>query len=59
MSHRSASPWDDTLRRPSHVDKPRAWQRELLTKEIEAVLPAGADGTEIRNLAEWVLNLAA
>ena len=59
VSHRRASPWDDMSRRPSHADKRRAWQRELLAKEIEAVLPAGADGKEIRNLAERVLNLAA
>ena len=26
---RSASPWDDEPRRPSHADKRRAWRREL------------------------------
>ena len=30
VGHRSASPWDDEPRRPSHADKRRAWRRELL-----------------------------
>jgi hypothetical protein len=59
VAHRSASPWDDRPRRPSHADKRRAWRRELLAEEFEMVLPAGADSQEIRNLAERLLNLAA
>jgi hypothetical protein len=59
VAHRSASPWDDRPRRPSHADKRRAWRRELLAKEFEMVLPVGADSQEIRNLAERLLNLAA
>ena len=59
VSHRSASPWDDKPRRPSHADKRRAWQSELLAKEIAEVLPVGADCEEIRNLAERLLSLAA
>ncbi|VTR92469.1 transposase : Uncharacterized protein OS=Singulisphaera acidiphila (strain ATCC BAA-1392 / DSM 18658 / VKM B-2454 / MOB10) GN=Sinac_2157 PE=4 SV=1: DDE_5 [Gemmata massiliana] len=39
--HRSASPWDDTTRRPSHADKRRAWRRELLGNEIRAALRTG------------------
>jgi hypothetical protein len=38
---RSASPWDDPDRRPSHADKGRAWRRELLVEEIRAVLRPG------------------
>jgi hypothetical protein len=59
VAHRSASPWDDRPRRPSHADKRRAWRRELLAEEFEMVLPVGADSQEIRDLAERLLNLAA
>jgi hypothetical protein len=59
VGHRSASPWDDKPRRPSHADKRRAWRRELLGEEIDAVLRDGADDDEIRDLAERLLNLAA
>jgi len=56
---RSASPWDSTLRRPSHADKRRAWRRELLGEEIRAVLHPGATEAEIRAMAERLLSLAA
>jgi hypothetical protein len=59
VAHRSASPWDDKPRRPSHADKRRAWRRELLAENIEAVLRAGADPEKIRDLAERLLDLAA
>jgi DDE superfamily endonuclease len=59
VAHRSASPWDDKPRRPSHADKRRAWRRELLVNDIDAVLRAGADGEKIHNLTERLLNLAA
>lgn len=59
VGHRSASPWDDKPRRPSHADKRRAWRRELLAGEIDAVLRGGADDEEIRDLAERLLSLAA
>jgi hypothetical protein len=57
--HRSASPWDDVARRPSHADKRRAWRRELLGNEIRAVLHTGATEQELRAAAERMLNLAA
>jgi hypothetical protein len=56
---RSASPWDSTLRRPSHADKRRAWRRELLGEEIRAVLHPGATQAEIQAMAERLLSLAA
>jgi DDE superfamily endonuclease len=56
---RSASPWDDPSRRPSHADKRRAWRRELLGEEIRAALRAGAKDAEITATAERLLNLAA
>jgi hypothetical protein len=59
VAHRSASPWDDPKRRPSHADKRRAWQRELLAEEIQAVGGQHNDPTEIHNLAQRMLDLAA
>ena len=56
---RSASPWDDPLRRPSHADKRRAWRRELLGDEIRAVLRTALTEPEIQAAAERLLNLAA
>jgi hypothetical protein len=56
---RSASPWDSTLRRPSHADKRRAWRRELLGEEILAALRPGATEAEIQATAERLLSLAA
>lgn len=59
VAHRSASPWDDLERRPSHADKRRAWQRELLTEEIRAVVGEHHDPAQIQNLAQRCLDLAA
>jgi hypothetical protein len=59
VGHRRESPWDDKPRRPSHADKRRAWRRELLAKEIDAVLRNAPDDEGIRQLAERLLNLAA
>ncbi len=56
---RSASPWDSTLRRPSHADKRRAWRRELLGEEIRVSLRPGATEAEIQATAERLLSLAA
>ncbi len=58
VGHRSASPWDDEPRRPSHADKRRAWRRDLLGDEIRAALRAGSSEAEIRAVAERLLNLA-
>ena len=59
VGHRSASPWDDEPRRPSHADKRRAWRRELLTAEIHAALRPGVTEKEIAAAAERLLSLAA
>ena len=59
VGHRSASPWDDGARRPSHADKRRAWRRELLAAEIHAVLRPGLTEPEIQTAADRLLDLAA
>jgi DDE superfamily endonuclease len=56
---RSASPWDSKPRRPSHADKRRALQREILKKEIEAVLSGRPNRGEIQALAQRLLEMAA
>jgi len=56
---RSRSPWDDPKRRPSHADKRKALQREVLRQEIEAVLSEPPDTQRFRQLAEKLLDLAA
>lgn len=56
---RSASPWDSEPRRPSHADKRKALQREVLQGEIEEAL-AGRPSTEkIRALTQRLLDMAA
>ena len=59
VGHRVASPWDDSPRRPSHADKRRAWRREMLGKEIRAVLRPEATEQEIMAATDRLLNLAA
>jgi DDE superfamily endonuclease len=56
---RTRSPWDDPQRRPSHADKRKALQREVLRREIEAVLSQPPDTQRFRELAEKLLDLAA
>lgn len=55
---RSASPWDSEPRRPSHADKRKALQHEVLREEIQAVLSGPLDRGRIRELAERLLKLA-
>jgi hypothetical protein len=55
---RSASPWDREPRRPSHADKRKALQREVLRQEIEAVLAQRPNARRYRALAAELLDLA-
>jgi DDE superfamily endonuclease len=56
---RQASPWDEEYRRPSHADRRKALQRQLLREEIQTVLAGRPTKEEIRKLAERLLELAA
>ena len=56
---RSGSPWDTEDRRPSHADKRKALQREILRGEIQAAVGQGAHAEEFQNLAMRLLHLAA
>jgi hypothetical protein len=56
---RSRSPWDAEERRPSHADKRKALQGEILRAEIQAALGERAENREFRDLAARLLALAA
>ena len=55
---RSDSPWDNQPRRPSHADRRKALQREVMRAEIEAVLSGRPTKQEIRDLTERLLSMA-
>ena len=59
LADRSASPWDSEPRRPSHRDKRKAVQREVLRGEIEEALAGRPSKEKMRALAEQLLNFAA
>jgi hypothetical protein len=56
---RSASPWDSEPRRPSHADKRKALQRQMMQREIEGVLAGRPTKRDFRALAERLLEMAA
>lgn len=56
---RSQRPWDDATRRPSHADKRKALQRQVLGAEIQAALAGRPNKERFRELAEQLLQRAA
>jgi DDE superfamily endonuclease len=56
---RAASPWDAEERRPSHADKRKALQREMVRQEIQAGLCGRPNKQGFREMAERLLQLAA
>jgi hypothetical protein len=56
---RSQCPWDEEPRRPSHADKRKALQREILQKEIQAALQDGPNIKKFQQLAQRLLQAAA
>ncbi len=59
LIERSKSPWDSEPRRPSHADKRKALQREVLQAEIQEALSGRPTKERIRQPAERLLELAA
>jgi hypothetical protein len=59
LMDRTASPWDSEPRRPSHADKRKALQREVLRGGIEAVLAGRTTKGDFRALAGRLLDMAA
>jgi DDE superfamily endonuclease len=55
---RSACPWDSVPRRPSHQDKRKALQRNVLQAEIQEALSGRPTKERIRGLAQRLLDLA-
>jgi hypothetical protein len=56
---RSRCPWDAQGRRPSHADKRKALQREVLREEIQGVMGQRADVGEFQDHVLRLLDLAA
>jgi hypothetical protein len=50
---------DEEARRPSHADKRRALQREILKQEIQAAVGERSQQQGFQNLATRLLDLAA
>jgi hypothetical protein len=55
---RERSPWDSEPRRPSHADKRKALQREILRSEILTVIGERAEQQEFQDLTQRLLDLA-
>jgi hypothetical protein len=56
---RGRCPWDQEERRPSHADKRKALQREVLREEIQAVMGQRADAGEFQDRVLRLLDLVA
>jgi hypothetical protein len=56
---RRRSPWDVEQRRPSHADKRKALQREILRGEIQAAVRERVESRTFRELATRLLDWAA
>jgi hypothetical protein len=56
---RSASPWDDAERRPSHADRRNALRRSCLEQEFQREAAAAGFGRKIRRLCARLLKLVA
>jgi DDE superfamily endonuclease len=55
---RSASPWDDATRRPSHADRRNALRRQCLESDFQREVAAGGLGRKTRRLWTRLLKLA-
>jgi SRSO17 transposase len=59
LSDRSDSPWDDASRRPSHADRRKALQREMLEEEFQRCVGRRPLPQKIRQLLDRVLRMVA
>jgi hypothetical protein len=59
LSDRSDRPWDDAARRPSHADRRRALQREMVEEEYRRIGLPQPWSEKIRHLLAGVIRLAA
>jgi hypothetical protein len=58
LCDRSASPWDDPTRRPSHADRRKALRRNILHAEFSAAASSQRLPRKIRDLIKQLLGLA-
>jgi hypothetical protein len=58
LSDRSDRPWDNVERRPSHADRRKALQREILEKEFQAIDVPKPWNEKIRAVLTGVMKLA-
>jgi hypothetical protein len=59
LSDRSGSPWDDAERRPSHADRRKALQREMLEGGFQRSWGSGPLPAKIRQLLDRVAKMVA
>jgi hypothetical protein len=59
LTDRSASPWDDPTRRPSHADRRNALRRQCLETELQHAGAASGISRKIRRLCQRLLKLVA
>jgi len=59
LCDRSASPWDDAERRPSHADRRKALQRQCLSQEFQHLAAGQTLTAEIQQFVGRVINHAA
>jgi hypothetical protein len=58
LCDRSQSPWDDADRRPSHADRRKALQRQIMEHELSTLAAAGRLPRKILRLTRRLMNLA-
>lgn len=58
LCDRSASPWDDPERRPSHADRRKALRRHILQSELSAVTAVWSLPRKLTRLARRLMALA-
>jgi hypothetical protein len=59
LSDRSASPWDDASRRPSHADRRNALRRQCVENEFQREQVLNTIPRKIRNLCNRLMKLVA
>lgn len=59
LSDRSDRPWDDPERRPSHADRRKALQREMIEEEFRRISVPGPWREKFRPLVEGLVRMVA
>jgi DDE superfamily endonuclease len=59
LCDRSASPWDDPDRRPSHANRRKALRQQFLANELTAITRRWSLPSKILELTQWLAQLAA